>query len=410
MNPLEAAHFEKRPQRAEAWSIEELTHRIRGLLEPPFSQVWVKGEVSNYKPAVSGHAYFSLKDAGASIAAACFGWGARHKQRSFELKEGLSVLCRGKVVVYPPRGYYQLVVDLIEPLGLGDLQQAFEQLKKKLADEGLFRLEDKRPLPRFPKKIAVVTSPTGAVIQDILKILKRRAPHIEVCVVPSLVQGKEAPAQLVTGLSFAQQISAVDLIVLARGGGSVEDLWAFNDEALARCVRASRIPVISAVGHEVDFTIADFVADLRAPTPSAAAEILSEHWVQGLPLLGEYQRRLQQSLWRDFQHRRQLLDHVVARLVSPQDRLREQVQRLDEAVIRLQKAWLFLCERKKAILQRSTAQLEALSPLRVLERGYALVHEAGSQKILRSAKTKTKGDYWKVQFQDGSVLVQVVES
>ena len=232
-----------------AMSVTELTQRIRGVVEPSFMQVWLQGEVSNYRPATSGHAYFSLKDENASIAAAIFGWGVKGKKISkvpFDLKDGLQVLCRGKVSLYPPRGTYQLLIDQIEPLGAGALQVAFEQLKARLQREGLFDPARKRSLPAYPLKIAVITSPSGAAIRDMLNILARRAPQVEVNIIPAVVQGDAAPAQIIRGLELANRHKLGDIIVLARGGGSIEDLWCFNDEGLARAIAASRAAISTA--------------------------------------------------------------------------------------------------------------------------------------------------------------------
>ncbi len=388
-------------------TVSELTTQIRGVLEPRFTQVWVVGEVSNYRPASSGHAYFSLKDSGSSISAAYFGWGA--KRRSFELKDGLQVLCRGKVTVYQPRGTYQLSLEHIEPLGAGALQVAYEQLKAKLQAEGLFDAAKKRTLPRFPTSIAVVTSPSGAAIQDMLNILKRRAPGIRVTVVPALVQGAEAPAQVLAGLEAANRWNLGEIVVLARGGGSIEDLWGFNDEQLARAIRASKLPVISAVGHEIDFTIADFVADLRAPTPSAAAEIVSGHWVDAVTRLRDSNQRLRNGIVRDLTHRKTVLSHIAARVVSPRDRLREQAQKCDELFMRLERAFRVRSERRRAQVEQLMGKLDALSPLRVLERGYTLVKECRDGApggVVKSAAQVVSGEELEITFHDGKRIVQ----
>ncbi|MCM2324278.1 MAG: exodeoxyribonuclease VII large subunit [Oligoflexia bacterium] len=390
-----------------AWTVTELTSRIRGVLEPAFPQIWVQGEISNLRPAASGHVYFSLKDDGACISAAVFGWGrTRH---SFELKDGLQVLCRGRVSVYPPRGTYQLTVEQVEPLGAGALQLAFEQLKAKLAVEGLFEPRRKRALPAFPSRIAVVTSPSGAAIQDMLNILRRRAPQVHVTIVPAVVQGAEAPAQLIRGLQAANRLQLGDVVVLARGGGSIEDLWAFNDEGLARAIAASRLPVVSAVGHEIDFTIADFVADLRAPTPSAAAEILTGSWVQTAQALREAETRLRGAIVRDLSNRKRLLEHVAARVVSPRDRLREQAQRCDELAARLDRAIRARLERGRGRLEQLGGKLDALSPLKVLERGYSIVRDPlAGNKVIRSAAELTPGKRLEVKFHDGQATVEAV--
>lgn len=400
------------PQKA--WSVSELTTRIRGTLEPAFTQVWVQGEVSNCRPATSGHLYFSLKDAQAQIAAACFGWGARRSKPgvpAFEMRDGLSVLCRGKLTLYPPRGSYQLTVDQIEPLGAGALQVAYEQLKGKLAAEGLFDPSRKRKLPPFPTRIAVVTSPGGAAIQDMLNILKRRSPQMRVVVIPALVQGPEAPAQILRGLELANRHALGEVIVLARGGGSIEDLWGFNDEKLARAIAQSALPVISAVGHEIDFTIADFVADLRAPTPSAAAEIVSGGWVDVARRVQDASGRLRQCISRDLRERRALVQNVAARVVNPRDRLREQMQRLDEWVLRLENGWARKLERAKAALSQNSAQLNALSPLQVLERGYTLARTAEGV-VLTSASQVHSGSEIHLKFRDGErrVVAQAVQT
>jgi exodeoxyribonuclease VII large subunit len=393
-----------RPKRL---TVSELTTRIRGILEPAFTEVWVQGEISNYRPAGSGHIYFSLKDQSAMIAAAAFGWGAR--KRPFDLKDGLQVLCRGKVALYPPRGSYQLVVDHIEPLGAGALQIAFEKLKAKLAAEGLFDVTHKRPLPLFPSRIAVVTSPSGAAIQDMLNILRRRAPHLRVTIIPALVQGESAPSQIIRGIELANRHDLGEILVLARGGGSIEDLWCFNDEQLARVIRNSRLPIISAVGHEIDFTISDFVSDLRAPTPSAAAEIVSGSWVDVRNRLQEASRRLKILISRDLSSRKTLLSHIRARVVSPRDRLREQAQKVDEISMRLERAIQMRMERKKNLLAHSLSKLDALSPLRVLERGYTLVRDPNANSsVIKSVSQIRSGQELQITFYDGQKTVQAL--
>lgn len=389
------------------WTVSELTSKVRGILEPAFTQVWVQGEISNHRPATSGHAYFSLKDQNASVAAAIFGWGSRAK--TFKLKDGLQVLCRGKLTIYPPRGSYQLTVDHIEPLGVGALQLALEELKTKLGAEGLFEQARKRKLPVFPAKIAVVTSPTGSVIQDMLNILKRRAPHVKVTIIPALVQGEAASAQLIRGLQLANQHGLGDLVVLARGGGSMEDLWCFNNEALVRAIAGSALPVISAVGHETDFTIADFVADLRAPTPSAAAEIISGGWVDAVSRIGEAKTRLRGSVSRNLAARKVLLSHVAARVISPKDKLREQAQRCDELSLRFLRTFQTGLERRKNILVQCIGKLDALSPLRVLERGYSIVREMEpAEVVIKSAKQIKAGQELRVTFYDGQTVVRAL--
>jgi len=416
--PLFAGVSEATPEAKNApkpLTVTELTMRIRGVLEPALTQVWVQGEVSNYRPAPSGHAYFSLNDQGSAVAVAFFGWGARQKgKQSFELKDGLQVLCRGKISVYPPRGTYQLVLDRIEPLGAGALQVAFEQLKLKLAAEGLFDHARKKAIPKFPCRLAIVTSPSGAAIHDILNVLKRRAPHVQVLVIPALVQGEGAHARIIRGLEVANQYRLGDVVLLTRGGGSIEDLWCFNHESLARAIAQSELPVVSAVGHEIDFTIADFVADLRAPTPSAAAEILSSAWAEAASRSRDLAGRLRSSMVRDLANRKAVFSHLAARVVSPKDRLREQIQRTDEWMLRLERAMKTRLERRRNVLQRYMSQLDALSPLRVLERGYTIVRcqDEGPDKqnahVIKSAQQLQSGGEYQITFHDGQRVVRAL--
>ncbi len=409
--PAEPAVPEGHGSATSALTVSELTQRLRGVLEPAFATVWLQGEVSNYRPAASGHAYFSLKDSQASISAVIFGWGKQRGLRgrpSFELKDGLQVLCRGKVAIYPARGSYQIVIDQVEPLGAGALQVAFEQLKARLQSEGLFDPARKRPLPLFPLRVAIVTSPSGAAVRDMLNILSRRAPHVEVTVVPAVVQGDQAPPQIIRGLEQANRWNLGDVVVLARGGGSIEDLWCFNDEALARAIAASRLPVVSAVGHEIDFTISDFVSDLRAPTPSAAAELVTAHWVDLGRRLLDARARLQSLVLRELQSRQTVLRHVAARLQNPRDRLREQAQRTDELFSRLERAMGVALETRRSRLGQVTAQLDALSPLKVLERGYSIVRDVSpGGGVVRSVTQVRTGQELQITFTDGQRNVQV---
>lgn len=393
------------PQKPKALTVTELTQRIKGAIEPAFSNIWVQGEVSNYRPSASGHLYFSLKDGNSTVSIAFFGAGGR-KRLPFDLKDGLQILCHGKISLYGPRGTYQLVIDQIEPLGAGALQLAFEQMKERLGAEGLFDPKRKRPIPSFPKKVAVITSPTGAAIQDMLNVLKRRAPNLEVLVVPAVVQGPDAPPQLIRALQAVNQHRLADLIVLARGGGSIEDLWCFNDEGLARAIAASQIPVISGVGHEIDFTISDFVSDLRAPTPSAAAEILSHHWVEVRTQVRDRSQRIYQILKRELESKRALLRLLSGSLVSPRDRLREQMQRCDDLANRLEYAFKGAIERRKLALGRLVGKLEALSPLKVLERGYSIVTtDAGT--VVKSARDCADNQEVRIKLHDGEIRARV---
>jgi len=388
-----------------AMTVTEITAKIKSNLESGFIQVWVRGEISNLKNASSGHLYFSLKDNGATLSSAAFGWHRKAKKASFDLKDGVEVICRGNISVYAPRGNYQLLVDTIEPVGAGALQLAFEQLKEKLEKEGLFDAARKKPIPKYPSKIVVITSPQAAALRDVLTVLRRRAPHVEVLLVPALVQGEDAPAKLIQALRVANHYRLGEAILLTRGGGSIEDLWCFNHEELARAIAASELPVISAVGHEIDFTISDFVADLRAPTPSAGAEILTQFWVELRERTRQLQERLAMSIKRDLQYRRRTLEMLTAKLKSPKDRLREQIQRVDELSMNLERIARLTIERKQAGLERLATKLQALSPLNVLSRGYALVQADGGQ-VVRAAKDVRSGQGLSLRFSDGEVKVK----
>jgi len=387
-----------------AWSVSALTSKIKRNLEGEFTEIWVQGEISNLKEASSGHAYFSLKDEDATISAAAFGWG-RKKKPGFSLKDGLQVLCKGSVSVYAPRGNYQLLVDAIEPLGAGALQLAFDQLKEKLSKEGLFSVERKREIPKYPSKIVVITSPQAAALRDILTVLKRRAPFVDVTIVPSLVQGDDAPSKLIQAIKVANHYQLGEVILLSRGGGSIEDLWAFNHEELARTIAQSAIPIISAVGHEIDFTISDFVSDLRAPTPSAGAEIITQHWVELRERSMQLQMRLSQSVRREILLKRRSLETLAAKLKNPKDQLREKAQKVDELSMRLERLISHMLERKKMSLERIASQLDALSPLAVLSRGYALVQDS-DQKLVRSSKQLKSKQMLHLRFADGEVKVK----
>lgn len=302
----------------EILTVSQLNNNIKLLFEETFDFIWVEGEVSNLRRPQSGHVYFTLKDDKSQIKAVFFRQFGGYKQRTnFELEEGLSVLCRARLNVYLPRGEYQLVIESVEPLGVGALQKAFEQLKAKLLAEGLFDERYKKSIPFLPKKIGVVTSPTGAVIKDILNITKRRFPAADILIAPVRVQGDEAAAEIIQALRNLQFYGAVDVIVIARGGGSLEDLAPFNDEVLAREIFRSSIPVVSAVGHETDFTICDFVADLRAPTPSAAAELIVPEWMELTEKINIFKQRLIAGYCRHLKSRRDKIAGLQERLKDP---------------------------------------------------------------------------------------------
>ncbi|MEH6822543.1 MAG: exodeoxyribonuclease VII large subunit [Motiliproteus sp.] len=430
-------------------SVSDLNQQARQLLERSFAIVQVEGEISNFVSPSSGHWYFTLKDDRAQVRCALF----RNRSRflKYRPKNGDRVHLRAKVSLYEGRGEYQLIGDYLEAAGSGDLQAAFEALKQKLQAEGLFESERKRLLPNLPKHIGVITSPTGAAIQDILSVLKRRFPAIPVTLYPAAVQGDDSPQQLLQALAFANRSKLCDVIIIGRGGGSAEDLCAFNDEALARAIFNSAIPIISAVGHEIDFSICDFVADARAPTPSAAAELLSPDREQLALQLRQYQNRLRQWLQSSLVHRQQRLDALRSRLRHPGQRLQEQTQRLDSLELRLHHAnakqllrqhnrLSLLRERLSAqrpnkniarlrqqpgLLQQRLTQalrhqlqllsqrlaeqahaLHAISPLATLERGYAIV-TGNDQQLLQSSAQVKLGDTLHTRLAQGSIRSKV---
>jgi exodeoxyribonuclease VII large subunit len=311
-------------------SVSEVTERIRDVLESELRDVWVEGEISNLKIASSGHWYFSLKDDKAQLRAVV--WKNSARRIRFQPKDGLKVVARGGIRVYAPRGEYQISVELLEPLGKGSLQQAFEDLKKRLEQEGLFDPRRKRPLPLLPRRIGVVTSPTGAVVRDILRVLERRYANLEVLIYPARVQGNEATREIVEGVRTLGGMAGLDVLMVARGGGSIEDLWAFNEEAVARALAASPIPTISAVGHETDFTIADFVADVRAPTPSAAAELVIGAKEDIEARIGGLQTRLTGAVRLRLTRTRHRVEAVTSHRVfeAERGRVRTRAQQVDD--------------------------------------------------------------------------------
>jgi exodeoxyribonuclease VII large subunit len=392
-------------------SVTQVTQLIKALLDSDerLADLWVAGEVSNFSRASSGHCYFTLKDANSELR--CVMWRHQAGRLARPPAQGDWVEAHGYVSVYERGGVYQLYADLVECGGIGARWLEFEKLKEKLQAEGLFAEARKRSLPRWPRRIGVVTSPSGAAFQDILNILRARFPLVEVVLSPSLVQGEEAPASLVQALARLNKTPDIDVIIVARGGGSLEDLWAFNDERVARAVAASRVPVVSGVGHETDFTITDFVADLRAPTPSAAAAAVVP---DGRELRGQVRdmaRRLVSSISVRLGRCREGLDRSrrLLRLHDPQRALAEQRQRVDDLVRRTTSA----LEHRAALLRLSLtgaeARLQALSPLQVLERGYAVVQDRVSGIRLASVRQVVLGSAITVHLHNGHLGAQVTE-
>lgn len=376
-----------RPPERPVYSVTELTRRIRGAIEgaPGFTDIWVRGEVSNYRgPHSSGALYFSIKDAGALINCAMFREAAT--RLAFRLEEGMKVLCRGDVSVYERRGQYQIVLRELKPEGRGDLYLAFEQLKKRLEAEGLFTVERKRPLPRYPSVIGVVTSPTGAAVQDILRILNRRWPGVGIVLAPVRVQGEGAAEDIAAAVRLFSDWEGADVLIVGRGGGSIEELWAFNEEVVARAIYDCRTPVVSAVGHETDFTIADFVADVRAPTPSAAAETVVPDRAAVAREVALLAGKMERALHHLFTGRRQELDALSSSL-------------------RVSAAHRQELERER--LASLSSRLDALSPMGVLARGYAIAEKVPDGGIVKTISAVDAGDRLRLRVADGSISCSV---
>ncbi|MBZ0169511.1 Exodeoxyribonuclease 7 large subunit (Exodeoxyribonuclease VII large subunit) (Exonuclease VII large subunit) [Candidatus Methylomirabilis lanthanidiphila] len=391
------------------YTVSDLTAEIRALLEDSFSGIWVQGELSNVHQHSSGHMYFSLKDEESQIRAVMF--RMQNRQLRFQPKDGLAVLVHGALSVYERRGDYQIVAEYMEPKGLGALQLAFEQLKDKLRAEGLFDDARKRPIPLLPRRIGVITSPTGAAIRDILHVLRRRFVGVDVLIYPATVQGDQAATQIVEALGELNRRGGLDVVIIARGGGSIEDLQAFNEETVARAIAASRIPVISGIGHEVDYTIADFVADLRAPTPSAAAELVIAKQDELAQRLDDLQARMtgvMRSRLHGLRVRMSGLDRHL-RLLNPVERVQIQRRRLTELVKDLT-GWT---DRRLALLQGElkavVGKLDSLSPLAILSRGYSICLRVSDQEIVKDSSVVVAGDLVEVRLHRGRLRCDVRE-
>ncbi|MDI6783316.1 MAG: exodeoxyribonuclease VII large subunit [bacterium] len=436
------------------YTVTEITYQIKEKLAANFYDVWVEGEVSNFRVSASGHAYFKLKDATSILGSVIF--KSTLTSIPFRIEDGQQLVARGHIDVFMPRGEYQLIIEQAEPTGVGALQQAFEQLKEKLRKEGLFEAKYKKPIPLFPQRIAVVTSPTGAAIRDILNILNRRFANVHVGIYPVLVQGKEAAGQIATAISDLNRLGNYDVIILARGGGSLEDLWSFNEELVARAIFATTIPIISAIGHETDFTISDFVADLRAPTPSAAAELvvknkleleekiiglwryissavgskltalrtrvthLAERPVLTRPReqinqLGLYVDNLTGQLTSHTRYRLELnrnkvngsahqlnLNSPIQKLFIIRERARNSSRALRDIIIHY-------LQIKRQILVARTEKLEVLSPLSILARGYSISFKLPGKQIIRKSEQLNSGDKVEVKLEQGGFIGNVEE-
>ncbi len=393
---------------ARVLTVGELTGKIKLLLEDSFEHVAVVGEVSNAKVHSSGHWYFSLKDKDATISVACFRNANQHIK--FQLEDGLQVVVKGKLTVYPPKGGYQLIATGIEPVGIGDWQLAFDQLKEKLGREGMLAPERKRPIPRLPGQIGIVTSITGAALQDILTALKRRNPNVRVLIAPARVQGEGSAEEVTRAIADLQNFEDIDVIIVARGGGSIEDLWSFNTEMVARAVLSSRIPIISGIGHETDLTICDLVADLRAPTPTAAAELVSK----GRAELTEQWTHLNRRLTSTLEHRVRMARHRVEKL-SPAHALARHAERLRKMRLLVSRSHERLnnAMSKKVVdsqhrFTRNHEKLLALSALNVLSRGYSILQKMDGRVITDGADV-LPGDRITARLHRGRLRLRVEE-
>ncbi len=440
---------------SDIWSVTQLTRYLKGMMERDvrLADVWLRGEISNFTHHTSGHMYFTLKDKDSRIKVVMF--ASYNRFLTFLPKDGTKAIVRGSISVFERDGTYQLYAREMQPDGLGSLYLAFERLKQKLEAEGLFAAERKRPLPRFPKTVGVVTSPTGAAVRDILTTIRRRFPQAGVVIAPALVQGVEAPSSIVAAIRRINLHVDVDVLIVGRGGGSIEELWAFNDEQVARAIAASRVPVISAVGHETDFTIADFVADVRAATPTAAAELAVPHYLEWTERIRQLDLRLHRALRGRLEAERERLGRLARSygMRQPRRRLEEAQQRLDDLCDRLSAAGRLLVKRRREryeqmrerlnparltmrvgrerdLLDRHRArlqqaikrrieqarsrwaglvgQLDALSPLKVMQRGYALAYKEG--RLAKSVEEFAQGDELVVRLADGAIHATVTQT
>lgn len=395
---------------AQPLSVSQLTLLIKQSLEAEFASVWVSGELSDVSRPQSGHIYLTLKDENAQVRGVI--WRSVASRLSFDLQDGQQVVCRGDIDVYPPRGVYQLIIRQVEPLGIGALQLALRKLHQRLAAEGLFDPGRKRPLPRFPRRIAFVTSPTGAAVRDFLEVLRRRWRGVQVLIIPAKVQGEGAAQDLVRGIRLANALTEPpDVLVVGRGGGSLEDLWCFNEEPVVRAIHASRIPVVSAVGHEIDVTLSDLVADVRALTPSEAATLVVPAAEEVRAGLDGMRARLAAALRGRAADARSQLDALARHRVfrRPFDRIHDLARQVDELDLRAKRAIGYQLTRNRDRLGSLAARLESLSPLGVLARGYSVTQHTASGQVVTDAATLTVGDTLTSRLGRGQAISQVTE-
>ena len=439
------------PQDIEVWSVSQLTRRVKSLLEHEIARVWVSGEISNFRVSPAGHAYFTLKDETSQLS--CVMFKGKLSRLKFEPESGIEVMVNGLVTVYEQRGQYQIICDEMQPKGLGALQLAFERLKQKLQEEGLFDEERKKSLPLLPRRIGIVTSPTGAAIRDILNVLGRRFANVHVILYPARVQGDEAAAEIAEGIRTLDEWG-VDVMIVGRGGGSLEDLWPFNEEVVVRAVFEARTPIVSAVGHEIDYALTDFAADLRAPTPSAAAEIVIQERETLVAKIDGLAGRMARAMGHQLESARSRLDVIQSSFVfqRPEELIRQRRQRADELRMnlervvagriemsrhrfdsarqaigllspanqvrrssdalhglrqRLHRAAVTAGTRARARFEPLVAQLDALSPLAILSRGYAVAWKMPEEKLIRKAAQLKKDDKLRIRFGEGGATVTV---
>lgn len=369
------------------------------------NDIWIKGEISNFKQHYSGHIYITLKDDGGVLKAVMFKSAAVHL--AFQPEDGMKVLARGRIGVYEQSGTYQLYINEMTPDGIGELYVAYEQLRKKLEAEGLFDESKKKSIPQYPERVGVITATTGAAVRDIINVITRRYPYCELIIYPSLVQGGGAAPNIVEGIEYFNEHKLCDTLIVGRGGGSIEDLWAFNEEIVARAIFASEIPIISAVGHETDFTIADFVADLRAPTPSAAAEIAVPSQLELMSKISAAENRIKTAMVNGLKNRRLYTEKLIPK--NPTDKIDDYRQRLDNYVKQAEKSYELSMAGRRRTMAEMLAKLDALSPLGVMARGYAIASAAGG-KVIKSVKEMPTGTEFSLRLADGECECTVKEN
>jgi len=393
------------------YTVSEITREIKGTLEDGFPAMWIEGEVSNLKKHSSGHLYFSLKDTEAQIS--CVMWRGRNQYLLFQPQDGMKVRTFGKLSVYERQGRYQLDVHEIRPAGLGELQLAFEAMKKRLDEEGLFNAEHKKPLPEFPQRIGIVTSPTGAAIRDIFSVISRRFPSVEMILRPARVQGEEASTEISEAIEEFNQYGEIDVIIIGRGGGSLEDLWAFNEELVARAIFQSKIPIVSAVGHEIDFSISDFVADVRAPTPSAAAEIVVKNRGELMQNIHHWIGRIVRHLENNIMRYRERIDAFQRSYGFrwPRDRIREYRLRIDDLTKNLESILIHRLGNRKSGIEGLRGKLHSLNPMDVLKRGYSITTRVRDDIVLTRSSDVEIDEKVLIRFAQGSIrsIVEEIE-